>query len=522
MAHAHTDTLHLTHTYPHEKTGLERFLDVVERVGNRVPHPAVIFVLLIGLVIVLSHILYLMGATVTFQAVNTETHSIEETTTAVRSLLTGDGIRFMYAGVIQNFMNFTAVGVIIVAMLGVGVAETAGLVKALIRKLVIVAPPAALTYILVFIGILSSIAADAGYLVLIPLAAAAYLSVGRHPLAGLAASFAGVAAVFSVNIFVKPLDGILVGITNDAIALMNPGRTVSLTANLWFSIASVFLLTLVVALISDRVIEPRLGPYIGVTDEESAGSGVTKEEARGLKYATWGILGILAFFALLTLPPGAPLRNPETGSLIADSPFMNGLIVFIALVFFAAGAAYGFGAGTMKSSVDVIKAMEKAVAGLGGLIFLLFLISQFNAFFTYTNMATLAAVKLGDTLEAAGLGALPLLIGFVFVVGILDLIMTGAIPKWAIFAPIFVPLLMRLNVQPEAVLAAYRVGDSPINSVSPMNAYFGLIVSFAMKYQKDAGVGTVIALMLPYVVVLFILWPLLLAMWQIFGLPWGL
>jgi len=522
MAHAHTDTLHLTHTYPHEKTGLERFLDVVERVGNRVPHPAVIFVLLIGLVIVLSHILYLMGATVTFQAVNTETHAIEETTTAVRSLLTGDGIRFMYAGVIQNFMNFTAVGVIIVAMLGVGVAETAGLVKALIRKLVIVAPPAALTYILVFIGIISSIAADAGYLVLIPLAAAAYLSVGRHPLAGLAASFAGVAAVFSVNIFVKPLDGILVGITNDAIALMNPGRTVSLTANLWFSIASVFLLTVVVALISDRVIEPRLGPYIGVTDEESAGSGVTKEEARGLKYATWGILGILAFFALLTLPPGAPLRNPETGSLIADSPFMNGLIVFIALVFFAAGAAYGFGAGTMKSSVDVIKAMEKAVAGLGGLIFLLFLISQFNAFFTYTNMATLAAVKLGDTLEAAGLGALPLLIGFVFVVGILDLIMTGAIPKWAIFAPIFVPLLMRLNVQPEAVLAAYRVGDSPINSVSPMNAYFGLIVSFAMKYQKDAGVGTVIALMLPYVVVLFILWPLLLAMWQIFGLPWGI
>jgi aminobenzoyl-glutamate transport protein len=463
-----------------------------------------------------------MGATVTFQAVNTETHAIEETTTAVRSLLTGDGIRFMYAGVIQNFMNFTAVGVIIVAMLGVGVAETAGLVKALIRKLVIVAPPAALTYILVFIGIISSIAADAGYLVLIPLAAAAYLSVGRHPLAGLAASFAGVAAVFSVNIFVKPLDGILVGITNDAIALMNPGRTVSLTANLWFSIASVFLLTVVVALISDRVIEPRLGPYIGVTDEESAGSGVTKEEARGLKYATWGILGILAFFALLTLPPGAPLRNPETGSLIADSPFMNGLIVFIALVFFAAGAAYGFGAGTMKSSVDVIKAMEKAVAGLGGLIFLLFLISQFNAFFTYTNMATLAAVKLGDTLEAAGLGALPLLIGFVFVVGILDLIMTGAIPKWAIFAPIFVPLLMRLNVQPEAVLAAYRVGDSPINSVSPMNAYFGLIVSFAMKYQKDAGVGTVIALMLPYVVVLFILWPLLLAMWQIFGLPWGI
>jgi aminobenzoyl-glutamate transport protein len=520
MAHAHVGSMDLTHAYPHEKTGLERFLDAVERVGNKVPHPVVIFVLLIGLVILLSHVFYLMGASVTYQTINPETDAAEEVTTSVRSLLTRDGIRFMYEGVVSNFMAFTAVGVIIVAMLGVGVAESAGLVKALIRKLVTVASPAALTYILVGIGILSSIAADAGYLVLIPLAAAAYVSVGRHPLAGLAASFAGVAAVFSVNIFIKPLDGILTEITNDAIHLLNPNQSISLTANLWFSIASVLLLIIVVSLISDRLIEPRLGPYTGSTDAEG-GSGVTAEETRGLKFALWGVLGVLAFFALLWLPPGAPLRNADTGALIANSPFMNGLIVFIALTFLVAGWAYGKGAGTITSSVDVTKAMEKAIAGLGGLIFLLFVISQFNAFFTYTNMATLAAVKMGDTLEAAGLGALPLLIGFVFVVGVLDLIMTGAIPKWAIFAPIFVPLLMRLNVTPEAVLAAYRVGDSPINSVSPLNAYFALIVSFARVYQKDAGVGTVIALMLPYVVALFIVWPILLAVWHILGLPWG-
>ncbi|HEX7793342.1 MAG TPA: AbgT family transporter, partial [Vicinamibacterales bacterium] len=202
--------------------------------------------------------------------------------------------------------------------------------------------------------------------------------------------------------------------------------------------------------------------------------------------------------------------------------FMNGLIVFIALLFLVTGAAYGYGAGTMKSTTDVIKAMEKAVAGLGGLIFLLFVISQFNALFTHTNMATLAAVKLGDKLEHAGLPALPLLVGFIFVVGILDLIMVGAIPKWAIFAPIFVPLLMRLGVDPAAVLAAYRVGDSPMNAVSPLNAYFGLIVGFAMKYDSKAGVGTVIALMLPYVIVLFIIWPLLLAAWHLLGLPWGI
>jgi aminobenzoyl-glutamate transport protein len=513
----------LTHAYPHEKTGLERFLDAVERVGNKVPHPVIIFWALIGLVMILSHIFYLMGASVTYTTINPATDQAEQVTTSVNSLLTADGIRFMYAGVIQNFMAFTATGVIVVAMLGVGVAEASGLIKALIRKLVTVAPPAALTYILVGIGVLSSIAADAGYLVLIPLAAAAYLSVGRHPLAGLAASFAGVAAVFSVNIFIKPLDGILTEITNNAIHLLNPNRSISLTANLWFSVASVVLLIVVVSLISDRLIEPRLGRYQpeGEAIPPQPGADLTPNETRGLKYAFWGLVGVLTFFMLLWLPPGAPLRNPETGAAVADSPFMNGLIVFISLAFLAIGWAYGKGAGTLSTNVEITTAMEKAVAGLGGLIFLLFVISQFNAFFTYTNMATLAAVKMGDTLEAAGLGALPLLVGFVFVVGALDLIMTGAIPKWAIFAPIFVPLLMRLNVDPEAVLAAYRVGDSPINSVTPLNAYFALIVSFARVYQKDAGVGTVIALMLPYVVALFILWPLLLALWHILGLPWG-
>jgi len=500
---------------------LQRVLNGVERVGNKVPHPIVIFVLLIVGVILLSHLVYLMGTSVTYDRINPDTHQVEQVTTTARSLLTKDGIRTMYSGVVQNFMNFNAVGVIIVAMLGVGVAEAAGLISALIRKLVVIAPAKALTYILVFIGILSSVAADAGYLVLIPLAAAAFLSVGRHPLAGLAASFAAVAAVFSVNILVKPLDGILVGITNDAIHLLNPSLSIDLLANFWFSVASVLMLTVVVSLITDKFIEPRLGPYRGGVHAVES-KGVTAEESRGLKYAFWGTVILLAVFALLTLPSGAPLRNPETGALIGDSPFMNGLIVAIALLFLVAGAAYGIGAKTMKGTVDVVKAMEKAIVGLAGLIVLLFVISQFLAYFTYSNLATLAAVKMGDALETAGLGALPLVIGFVVVVGALDLIMTGAIPKWAIFAPVFVPLLMRLNVAPEAVLAAYRVADSPMNAITPLNAYFALIVSFAAKYQKDAGVGTVVALMLPCVVVVFVIWTLMLAAWQMLGLPWGL
>jgi aminobenzoyl-glutamate transport protein len=318
----------------------ERFLDLVERVGNRVPHPAVIFLLLIALLILISHVFYLFGATVTFQSIDPETDELVENTVTAQSLLTADGIRFMFTEVVNNFMNFNAVGVIIVAMLGVGVAEEAGLIRALIHKLVLVAPRKAMTYILVFIGIVSSIAADAGYLVLIPLAAAAFLSLGRHPLAGLAASFAGVAAVFSVNILIKPLDGILTGITNDAIHILEPSRSIELTANFWFSVASVIMLTVVVSLITEKIVEPRLGQYTGERPEAvSRAEGMSQDESRGLRYAGYALLATLAVFALLALPPGAPLRNPETGSLIADSPFMNGLIVFITILFLAVGWA---------------------------------------------------------------------------------------------------------------------------------------------------------------------------------------
>ena len=500
---------------------MQRILDVVERVGNKVPHPVMIFVILIGIVVVLSHILYMLGASVSYQVVNLETDSIEYTTTVARSLLTVDGIRFMFTGVVQNFMSFNAVGVIIVAMVGVGVAEEAGLVGALIRKLVVVAPPGALIYLLVFVGILSSIAADAGYLVLIPLAAAAFASVGRHPLAGLAAAFAAVAAAFLVNILIVPTDGILTEITNDAIHLVNPAASIDLTANVWFSIASVAMLTVVIALVTERIVEPRLGSYGGDYTVEGGGK-LSAEEYRGLHFALYGLIATILFIAALTLPPGAPLRDPATGAIVGNTPFMASLIVSIALIFMVCGIAYGRGAGTMKDTNAVMAAMAKAIAGLSGLILLLLVIAQFLAYFNYTNMATLAAVSLADALGRANLDALWLLVGFVVVVFILDLVITGAVAKWAIFAPIFVPLLMRLNVEPEAVLAAYRVGDSPINVITPLNAYFAMIVTFAQKYEKDSGIGTVIALMLPYVVVLCVVWTLLLVAWHLLGLPWGL
>jgi len=372
------------------KSIMQRLLDTVERVGNRVPHPVMIFVYLIVFVVLLSALLSLLGAQVTYQAYNPATGKIEQATTAARSLLTIDGIRFMFTGVVPNFMGFNAVGVIIVAMVGVGVAEEAGLVKALIRKLVIVAPPKLLTYILVFVGIVSSIAADAGYLVLIPLAAAAFLSVGRHPLAGLAMAFAAVASAFLVNVLIVPVDGILTEITNDAARLVNPNVSIDLAANVWFSIASVAMLTVLIGVITERVIEPRLGAYKG--DYEVPGENVlSDEEYKGLRAARNALFGVLAFIGLLTLPPGAPLRNPETGAIIGSSPFMGSLIVSIALIFLVCGIAYGRAAGTMRTSAEAIAAIQKSIGALAGLILLLL---ASGGLANYLELQTIAELNL--------------------------------------------------------------------------------------------------------------------------------
>jgi aminobenzoyl-glutamate transport protein len=505
---------------------MQRFLDGVEKVGNMVPHPVVIFLILIAIVIALSAVLGAVGAAVTFERINAETGEIEQASTAIRSLLNADGIRFMYASLVPNFMAFTAVGLMIAAMIGAGVAEESGLVTALIHKLVAVSPRWALTYILALIGILASIAADAGYLVLIPLAGVAYLAVGRHPVAGIALGFAAVAAAFTVNMLIKPLDAVLVEFTNDAAALVDPNRTIGLASNFWFSCASVLFLTVVIAFISDRMIEPRLGAYNpagaseGTTTDQSNMLG--EQESRGLRFAGFALLGLIIVFCLLTIPSWGPLRNPATGELIGDSPFMNQLITLVVLIFLVSGWAYGIGAGTLRTLTEVIGAIEKSIKNMGGTIFLFFVLSQFVAYFTYTNMGTVMALSLSGVLQAANIGPLMLLLGFIVVVAIIDLLLTGAIAKWAIFAPVFVPLLMKLGVEPEAVLAAYRVGDSPMNAITPLNAYFALVVGFAAKYDRSAGVGTIVSLMLPYVAWIFVLWTALFAIWQMLGLPWGL
>jgi aminobenzoyl-glutamate transport protein len=508
------------------KVTTRTILDTIERIGNGVPHPVVIFLILIAVAALASHLLYLLDASVSYQVINPATHGTDTVTARANSLLTAEGIRHIYTRLVPNFMGFSAAGLLIIAMIGVGVAEEAGLVNACIRKLVTVSPRWALTYILAFVGIMSSVASDAGYLVLIPLAATAFLSVGRHPLAGLALGFAAVASAFSVNMLIKPLDAVLTELTNDAIHIVNPSLSIAVTANLWFSIVSVVVLTIVIALINERIIEPRLGLYredqAGVTLPPHEGGRLSAQETLGLRYAGAALLAVILVFCLLTLPSGAPLRDPATGALLGNSPFMSGLIGLVMLLFLLTGIAYGIGAGTIKRATDVVDAMTKAVSGLGGTILLFVVISQFVDYFTYSNMPTLLAVSMADILKDANIGPLWLLLGLILLVAVLDLIFTPAIATWAIFAPVFVPLFVQLAVDPAAVLAAYRVGDGPINSITPLNAYFALVVGFARKYDRNAGVGTVVALMLPYVAWMFSLWVVLFVVWYLLGLPWGI
>jgi aminobenzoyl-glutamate transport protein len=525
----------------------QRALAVIEKLGNRVPSPAVLFVGLCLGVIVLSQILDWLNVSITSQVVEIdgavsqredgvsalpydgapEEYAVETETFAIQGLLTGDGIRFMFTSFVPNFLGFTAVGVILVAMIGVGVAELSGLVGGLIRKLVAISRPATLTYIIVFVGILSSIAADAGYLVLIPLAATAFLSVGRHPLAGIAAGFGAVSAAFGVNVLIVPADAVITDITNEAAALVDPDTEIDLVSNLFFGIGSTLFLTLVVALVTTRIIEPRLGTWDrSLADEEELareeGPPVDPElEAKGLRRAGLAVLAVLAVIALVTLPPGAPLRNPETGDIIGDSPFMSSLIVMISAAFLAAGIAYGRAVGTVKSSGDVLGMITKSWASLASLLFLFLLIAQFIAYFDFSNMAQVAAVWLGDVLEELDLGDLWLLLGVMLVTVVVNLLIPAKIAKWAILAPIFVPLMLRLGVEPQSVLAAYRLGDSPTNVLTPLMPYFALMVVFAARYQRDAGIGTVIALMIPYTLVITVAWTLFFIVWYLLGIPVG-
>jgi aminobenzoyl-glutamate transport protein len=293
-------------------------------------------------------------------------------------------------------------------------------------------------------------------------------------------------------------------------------------------VVSLLVLCIVATIITERMIEPRLGPWDkslaaegGETEQVEQTEAEKAAEAKGLRYALYGFLGVLAVVILATAPPGAPLREPGTGDIIGNTPFMSSLLFIIALFFLVSGITYGIGAGTVKSANDVIASITKTFNTLGGLVFMLLMIAQFIAYFNFTNMPRVTAIAMSDLLERAGFSALPLLVGFIIVIFLLDFIIPGVVPKWAIFAPVFIPIFDRLGIAPQTLLAAYRIGDSPINTLTPLMVYFPFIVTIAQRYRRDAGIGTVISLMIPYAAIMGIVWILLFIGWYAIGIPLG-
>jgi aminobenzoyl-glutamate transport protein len=534
---------------PASKAGEKRgLLDKIEEIGNKVPNPILMFVYLAAGVIVLSAILALFNVSATEtiavpqpatvqvdqyednSAVSFDTEAVEphyeiqEVTVPIKSLLSVEGIRFIFSGFVSTIQGFSAIGVTFVAMAGAGAAEGVGLMNALIRKIVRGAPAGLITFLIIFVGGLSSLASDAGYLILIPLAAVAFLALGRHPIAGLAAGFAGVAATFLTNVIPTPTDAMLTEIANEAIG--ESGKHLTIVANLYFSIASLFLMCIVASIVTTRIIEPRLGKFdrknLSAEAAEAAEAEVDEAaEAKGLRYAGFGVLALTILVAAITFPPGAPLRDPVDGNIIGQTPFMSSLLFIIALYFLVAAIGYGMGFGTVKKPDDIIKAIVKTYNGLGSLFLMLMMIATFVAYFNYSQIPRVVSIGLADLLERMGLSALPLLLGFIVIMLLLDFIIPGALPAWAIFAPVFIPIFMRLDVAPQTLFAAYRVGDSPVNTLTPLMVYFPFIVTIAQRYQKDAGVGTIISLMIPYAAIMAIVWVIFFILWFVFKIPLG-
>jgi aminobenzoyl-glutamate transport protein len=490
-----------------------RSLDVIEIVGNKLPHPATIFAMLALIVIILSWLGYITNV----QA----DHPVTGETITAKNLISGDGFRWMYTNLLRNFLLFPPLGYVLVVMIGIGVAEGSGLFTLMIRALVLKSPPRLITASIITAGIISHLASEAGYVVLIPLGALIFHALGRHPMAGLAAAFVGVSGGFGSNFFVGSIDPILAGISETAAQIIIPDITVNPAVNYYFMFVSCFVVIIGGTYVTEKIVEPRLGEYKGSAPRVPI-EKLTPMEKKGLNWAGYSLLITMALLAISIIPANGIFRNPETGAVL-NSPFFDGIIVGIMIFFFIPGLVYGIIAGTIKSDKDLVKHITKSMGGMAGYIVLVFFAAQFVYFFNYSNLGIIFAIKGANGLQEIGLTGIPLIVGFVLLSAFINMFMGSASAKWAIMAPVFIPMLMLIDppYHPGLTQAAFRIGDSVTNLITPMMSYFALIVTFAQKYDEKYGIGTIISTMIPYSVILTIFWTLLLVVWMLIGLPLG-
>ncbi len=502
------------------KTGLFRSLvlgslDRIERVGNRLPDPITLFAILIALVMVASWIASVAGVSAVHPGTQADIEPV--------NLFSAEQIQRILAEMPQTFAAFPPLGLVLVVMLGIGVAERSGLIETGLRAFVGSVPPKLVTATIVFAGMLSSLAVDAGYVVLIPLGAVIFHSVGRHPIAGLAAAFAGVSGGFSANIFLTSLDPLLAGFTTSAAQILDPAYEVQATANYYLMAVLVPVFTIAGTLVTEKVLEPRLGAYNPPEGEEIAhAEALTDVQRRGLKVAGIVALLTLAAFAAMVVPENGVLRDPAGTTLVEQiGPFLRSIVALMLILFFLPGLAYGIVTRTIRSDRDVAAMTSETMATMGAYIVLAFVAAHLVAFFGWSNLGVITAIGGAGFLQSIGFTGIPLIVAFVIVSATLNLFIGSASAKWAIMAPVFVPMLMILGYSPEVTQAAYRIGDSVTNILTPLLPYFPLVIVFAQKYDRNVGIGTIISAMLPFSIAFGVAGTVTLVVWLLAGLPVG-
>lgn len=514
----------MTKTKSTKKVSLyNRWLNGIEAIGNRLPHPIALFTALAAAIVVISAICSALGISATGELISGG--ELTETTVTTVSLLTKEGLTYMLTNAVSNFTSYAPLGMVLVAMLGVGVAEQSGLINVMLKGAVKVTPAKLITPMVVFLGVMSNVASDAGYVILIPLGAMIFRAYGRHPMAGLAAAFAGVSGGFSANLLVGSLDPMLAGISQTAVSIIDPTYEVSVMGNYYFLFASTFLITILGTIVTDKIVEPRLEAFDGdvLGEEDESLTTITDMERKGLRNA--GIVALIYILVIVAacIPSDSFLRN-ENGSLFGSpaSPLLNGVVVLISFLFMLPGIVYGKTVGTFTRENGACDAMSKSMSSMGSFLALAFVSAQFINYFSYTKLGTVIALSGANFFKRINIGLIPLVIIFILFSAFMNLFMGSASAKWNILAPVFVPMFMLLGYSPELCQLAYRIGDSCTNIITPMMTYFAVILTFAQRYDKKAGIGTITATMVPYSVVFLIGWTLMFVFWLLAGLPIGI
>ncbi|MFC4076659.1 AbgT family transporter [Salinithrix halophila] len=488
------------------------FLGWVERTGNRIPHPFTLFLYLIGFVFVVSWVGSLLGLAVV--------HPGTEKEIAIKSLISSDGLHYILESMVTNFTEFKPLGLVLVMMLGIGLANKVGLLEAAIKRTLTHTPKSVITYAVLFIGILGNLASDAAYIVIPPLAAMIFRSFGRHPIAGLAAGIAGVGCGFTANIFIGGTDAILSGITTEVAKVMDPDKIVTITDNWYFMSLSVIVLTFVGGFITERVVEPRLGTYKEEEDFEEKLVDLNPSVKRALRNTAMVALLYIGMIALVLFLPHSPLRG-EDGGILVDSPFRDGIIPFLLGFFVLTGVTYGVTLKKISGVSDVVQYMTESIKDMAGFIVLVFVIAQFIAYINWSNLTVWIAVGGADLLKSIQMDGFPSVILFTLITLILSLLITSGSALWSVLAPIFIPMFMLLGYHPAFIQVAYRIADSATNMITPLNPFVAVMLGFLAKYDKKAGLGTHVSLLLPYTVAFIVVWCLMLGIFALFEIPVG-